>query len=341
MISHRHRYIYIKVPKCASSSVRVWLLAHGGARHVYPPGWYPGTVETRIVPTATAIALYPGYFTFTFLRNPYRRFVSAYLNANRYARRLHARHAHTPLGHRTVREFAELCAELLADTRHLWGRQAAAFGRRHADRRYGPRGHRLRHLWFVAVHARPQVDFLPDCNPERLFGVPRPHPAPLSFIGTVETLDADFRRLRELLGLPPSPLPRRNASAPAPEAFEALRRDAATRRLVEALYAQDFAFAGYPLGELDGRAAALQRRRTYPAPLPGAGERVAPATRARRAGLALSMAEIALEARVRRTPMLGRLCGLLARLRRRLALASAARAVPRPASATPDTDARP
>ena len=218
-----------------------------------------------------------------------------------------------------MREFAELCGELLADTRHLWGRESRSFRREHADRRYGPLGIPLSHLRFVAVHARPQVDFLPDCNPEQIFGVARRRPAPLAFIGTVETLEADFPRLQALVGLPPVPLPRRNASPPAPEAVEALRLDADTRRLVEDLYAEDFAFAGYPLGELQGHASRLPRAGSWTASggLAHPGGRATAATRARRTLFTLAAAEIGLEARIRRSPPLRRFLSPIARLRRR------------------------
>ena len=97
-------------------------------------------------------------------------------------------------------------------------------------------------LGFTFTHARRQVDFLPDRNPERLFGVQRTHPAPVDFIGAVETIDADFARLRERIGLPAVPLLHRNATADAQA--PAVRCDPATRRLVEQLYAADLAFTG-------------------------------------------------------------------------------------------------
>ena len=300
MISHRHRCIYVKVPKCASDSLRDWLLAHARGRPSHHHAGYRGTLQERLPSVARALQLWPQYRSFTFLRNPYRRFVSGYLHAVRLAERKARRNrphraSEYPGGFGTLGEYGELCAELLADTRGLWGAEALAFRRANAKRRYGPLGIRLRHLRFVSGHARPQVDFLPDCNPERLFGVPCRRHAGLSFIGAVESLGADFERLRNLLGLPSAPMPRSNVSSRAADTLEDLRGDAAARRRVEQLYAEDFEFAGYPVGDVDGRAARLP----LTCPPVTADARVSAADLILRAPYRLGSARIALEARLR------------------------------------------
>lgn len=317
MISHRYRCIYVKVPKCASDSLAEWLLVHARGRPTHHHAGYCGTLQERIPSVARALELWPGYPSFAFMRNPYRRFVSGYLHAGRLARqkirgnRLQ-RAAARPPGFGTMREYGELCAQLLAETRGLWGPEALRFRRANAERRYGPLGIPLRRLRFVSGHARPQVDYLPDCNPERLFGVRRRRAAPLSYIGAVETLDKDFERLRELFGLPSAPLPRSNVSSRAAKALEGLRRDAAARRLVERLYAEDFRFAGYPVGDVDGRAAGLP----HVAPRVAADTRISAADFVLRAPFLLVSAEIALEARLRRVGTLRPVLAPLARWRR-------------------------
>ena len=316
MISHRYTCIYIQVPKCASTTVLNWFLTHGAGRHAFPPFWYPGPLADRIQSLARALELWPDYFTFTFVRNPYRRFVSMWLHANRHAAERATRIPDQPADYGTLREFGELCRDLLSDTRGLWGGEAVAFLRGNPDRRYGPRGIRLRHLRFVVNHARPQVDFLPDCNPERLFGLPRAHGVPLSFVGAVETLETDFARLQEILGLPVLPLPRCNVSAPAPEALDTLRRDAAMRRLVEELYAEDLVFTGCGLDDAPPPPRLLSTPPAPPPPpLPATRPRPSPSTRLRRARFALASIEIALEARIVGAPRLRRILAPLARLR--------------------------
>ena len=309
VISHRYRCIYVHQPKCAGTSVLDWFLAHGVGRHSYRPWWYRGTLPERIQRVARAMDLYPGYFTFSFVRNPYRRFLSLYRHAARYAELRAAYIPNHPASNGTLREFAQLCAELLADTGDLWGAPATAFFRDNAERRYGPLGIQLRHLEFVFGHARPQTHFLADCNRERLFGLQRRSPAPLDFIGAVESIDADFRRVQEALGLPRLSLPRHNASTGRPP-----RYDDATRRLVEQLYAADLAFTG--CANEDAPAAPPSEARASDPPV--SRRRPAATALLPRAAYALASLEIGLEHRLYRNPALRRpLTPLGKRLRRR------------------------
>ena len=321
MISHRYGCIYVKVPKCASTAVRDWFLHHGAGRHSFRPSWYPGPMAHRVARVAHALELWPGYFTFTFVRNPHDRFLSLWRHAERLARMRAPRIAGHPASYGGPRAFAELCAELLADSRGQWGTRAGAFLREGAGRRYGPLGIELRHLRFVADHARPQTDFLPDCNPGRLFGVARRNHRPLSFVGTVETIDDDFARLQSQLGLPRVRLAMRNVSAVRPDARIAVPTDAGTRRLVEEIYASDFAFiesvrdaGGAPGGRLARS---------------GTGGGAGPP--ARRALFVLGSLEMGLEARLQESTAALRLVAPLSRLRRRLARSEPPTRVGRPA----------
>ena len=248
MISHRHRCIYVKVPKCASTSVLEWFAAHGGGRHSFRPAWHGGPMAQRIPGTAQAMNLYPDYFTFTFLRNPYERFVSLWLDLRRVARERRGGAEAEELA--TLRGFAEFAADVLGDFGPCWGADATAAFRARRARTYGPGRVRLGDLGWSADHLWPQTAFIPDCNPERLFGVARARADPLSFIGSVGRIDEDFARLAGMLDLPAVPLPRRNASAAGTGACMA-QYDGTTRRLVEALYASDLEFTG--CGFEDGR----------------------------------------------------------------------------------------
>lgn len=210
----------------------------------------------------------------------------------------------------SLSEFAELCRELRADFRDRWGRDARNFFRANATRTYGPARIELRHLRFVVIHMAPQTDFLPNCNPGRLFGVRRVNSDPLSFVGAVETMDADFARLAATLGLPDDRLPVRNASA-----TDGVRRyadcyDAAARRLVEDLYAGDLAFTGCTF---DGARPAPARRSERARERPVRRRR--PGTLPARAWRRLAALEIEVEERLVRWPAAVRLFRPLKTLR--------------------------
>ena len=128
MISHRHRCIFLGVPKCASTSVGDWLSTQGEGRPIVKPWWYGGVLSQRSQSLARAVNLYPEYFTFSFVRDPYDRFVSLYLDASRRFAVRHADGWDVPAG-LCFRNFAELCAELLGECGDLWGSDAQAFFR--------------------------------------------------------------------------------------------------------------------------------------------------------------------------------------------------------------------
>ena len=311
MISHRYRCIYVKVPKCASTSVLHWFLDHCGAERSMKPWWYGGLETDRVRRVAQAMNLYPDYYTFSFVRDPYRRFASLYRSSfwNKDPRLPELRKGLADCA--GMREFAELCGDLLADFGPRWGPEAGAFFRANAEREYGPGRIGLKHLGWLIDHARPQTDFLPDCNPQRLFGVRRVNTAPLAFIGRVEALDADFRRLRGALGLPGIALARRNVSGPGCGGRWAAAYDEGTRRLVERIYAADFEFTG---GDWDGgRARRPAGGADAPAGRPVRGR--AMRTVAARARFRLASFEIRIEAGIRRFASLRRILRPLKRLR--------------------------
>ena len=313
MISHRHRCIYIKVPRCASTSVLDWFTAHAGGRHSFRPYWYGGLLSERIQRVARAIELYPDYFTFTFVRNPWGRFVSIWRYVEGRARVWSARSPGHPSSFGSLREFAELCADVQGDFAGLWGREAREFFRANAEREYGPRRMKLRHLGLVTGHARRQVDFLPDCNRERLFGVERLDGGPLRFIGAVENMSRDFERLRVILDLPAAPLSERNRSG-AENGPWAAHYDGATRRIVEELYAADLEFTGCAFGAGAPPGTPLRRP-----PGKRVERRTGPRALAARARFALVTAEVGTAAWVAQSAPARRILRLSLRLRQRRA----------------------
>ena len=309
MISHRHRCIYVKVPKCASTSVLAWFAAHGGGRPSFRPAWHGGPMAGRLPGTARAMNLWPDYFTFTFLRNPYERFVSLWLDLRRVARERRGGGQEEPAGLASLGGFAELAAEVLADLPPCWGRDAAAAFRARRGRAYGPGGVRLGDLGWSADHLWPQTAFLPDRHPARLFGVARADARPLDFIGSVGRIDEDFARLAARLHLPAVPLPQRNAHGAGTGAARtrhyAALYDRATRRLVADLYASDLDFTG--CGFDDGRTAvAVPGRAGLPPVRRPAPARRPPGTLPARAWHALWSRSAGVEARLVRLPAVWR-----------------------------------
>ncbi|MFO7031943.1 hypothetical protein B9T07_18710 [Limnospira fusiformis CCALA 023] len=93
MISHEKKCIFIHIPKCAGTSMMEFLRKNAGALgYVKQPG-LPYTMRTEGL--AKVINLYPDYFVFTFIRNPFDRFVSLWKHSEREARKTdHNRYYH-------------------------------------------------------------------------------------------------------------------------------------------------------------------------------------------------------------------------------------------------------
>lgn len=275
MISHRYQCIYVKAPKCASTTLRDYFVTHHGALDTVKPAWCGGLLCNRIKDVTRAINLYPDYLTFSFVRNPFRRFVSLYLHAVRLQQQRSATLYRQPVSHGSIREFAELCAELLRYD-GTWGEESERFFAANADVALGPRKIKLRYLRFELCHVRRQTDFLLDFNRQTLFGVPRAHDAPHGFIGRVERFEEDLHRLLKMLDMPVFPLLHRNAAGAEPVPGQAgaggACYDAATRRRVEQLYARDLELLGYRFE--DGDTASIRR---VPVSLPGVTGGVRPA----------------------------------------------------------------
>ena len=244
MISYRHKCIFIAVPKCASTSINEWFLLNGDY-HSFNPFWYGGGLRAwRATRTANLVNLYPGYFTFSFVRNPFSRFLSLYHHAskNHEWRRTSSVYTIDP---GSVWEFAEMCAELLRE-KVGWGKEAEEFYEANKAREFGPRKIPLRFLRFELGHTQQQKNFLLDYNPQTLFGVPRVNDAPCSFIGRVEHFERDFNRVLEALSVPSSSLPgRAGYIRPLGDGQYGSSYDKALRRMVEDMYSRDLDLLGY------------------------------------------------------------------------------------------------
>lgn len=86
VVSHRHRYLYFVVPKCASATVRQSLRDYTDIG--YPVSKYPQHVTLKRFLDSEHAALLGRYFAFTFVRNPYDRLYSGFLQDRKAARTL-------------------------------------------------------------------------------------------------------------------------------------------------------------------------------------------------------------------------------------------------------------
>lgn len=247
MISHKYKAVYIRIPKVASTSLAI-----------YFEKFLAGFEEDKILEYSQFLRVqrrvfiqnyFYHYFTFTFVRNPFDRFVSTWLN------RCNTLKNHfdipAPIHHHSLHSYAELAGDILASL-ESWDGNADYFD---SNEKMGPHQIPKHMLLFEHIHLRRQKDYLLDCNPDYYFGVKRFNNAPCSFIGRFENLAEDLRCLMDILGAPQKSIPKKNFSAE--RLAKGARKhysdyyDQATRRLVEDLYTEDLDVLGY---EFENRA---------------------------------------------------------------------------------------
>lgn len=202
IVSHAHRFIFFAVPKTGTQAVRQALSVHLGPddwqQHaLYGQARLPiaalaakghGHLSVREVGPRLDRDTWNGYFKFAFVRNPFERFVSAYLFLFR----------NSPV------------AKERGPTQITEGMKAA-----------------LNHPKFRRrALIVPQSELLTDADG----GLALDH------LGRHERLQADFDEIAQRLGLPPTPLPVRNATE---HAHYSHYYDRALRESVESLYEED------------------------------------------------------------------------------------------------------
>jgi hypothetical protein len=156
MISHKHKFIFVHIPKSAGSSIGQF----------FQSGYTGPQVHTE----THDVNLYADYYKFTFVRNPWDRWVSEY----KWSR---PRPGHSPrpwIKHQEPMTFVEYCKK-----QNL----ASMYRRRERV-----------HLWT-------QVDVMEHC----LGRVDE-----LSFIGRFENLQEDFNTICDKIGISQIELPHKN-----------------------------------------------------------------------------------------------------------------------------------
>jgi hypothetical protein len=101
MISHKHKFIFIHIPKTAGTSIERFLLEVEGVRTPACPAWGPAWGKTLKPSEREEYLIAPGqhnlfreydqkyraaYFSFAFVRNPFDRAVSSFFYEKRWGR---------------------------------------------------------------------------------------------------------------------------------------------------------------------------------------------------------------------------------------------------------------
>jgi hypothetical protein len=240
IVSHRHRFIFVHIPKtggeaitealeailgpddlCLKSAGDIWRRSLTSRRYRHLDGLQKHA-RAKQIQESLGEQIWQDYFTFTFVREPAERMLSYY----RYLATIDARREQ-------------------AHPRHLWFYLTAA-GRK-ADPRNWAATEVFRKVDSFSEFLQP-----PGGQPNRLLAPQvsytqiRGRPA-LDFVGHFENLSEDLNQLSSTLGLGPLRLPHRNASVPPAWLLpDRLTVTAADRSFLETHYANDYKAFGYP-----------------------------------------------------------------------------------------------
>jgi hypothetical protein len=207
IVSRRRRYVYLRVPKAANTTVLRTLLEQ------FPePGLDPADIDRAKIRSthfrnlrARELAEVRRYFTFTVVRDPYARTLSAYLDKFKPGKR-----------------YVDLYGERIA-ARDGGIISFRGFCRYLAEGGESENAHWMRQTRLTSLADRFDV------------------------VGRTETLDADLARILSAIGSSVTAGPIDRAGPIPTHAEDRLGEyyDAETREIVESVYAKDFAALGY------------------------------------------------------------------------------------------------
>ncbi len=253
MICHKSKYIFIHIPKTAGTTVRNYLMKIGAADSERILGFPNMNFMQNF---AQVINLYPNYFTFSFVRNPFDRFVSYYVDGLRRNKLKMRNGKINMLPYVTMRECIELTLELREGAKGYIPSSYTI----DLEKNFGVYKTPFSKLYFEEKHSKEQTKFLLDYNPKTYFDVKRFNSAPCDFIARFENFDVDFANLLDILNLPQIPYKSYNISED--RLSENKKRhyshyyDNETKKLVEGMYALDLEHLGYEF-EQEGKVSIL------------------------------------------------------------------------------------
>ena len=242
MICHKSKYIFIHIPKTAGTTVREYLMKMGVANSQRTSGLPNMNFLQNI---AQVVNLYPNYFTFSFVRNPFDRFVSYYMHGLRKNKEAIEKGVINTLPYTTMRE----CIDLTLELREVGKGYIPSRYAMDIDKKIGAHKTPFNKLYFEEKHSKEQTKFLLDYNPKTYFGVKRFNNASCDFIARFENFDTDFANLLDILNLPQTPYKLHHISKD--RLLNNKRRHYShyynneTKKLVEEMYARDLEHLGY------------------------------------------------------------------------------------------------
>lgn len=208
IISHRRKYLYFVVPKCASATLRQSLAEHTDIG--YPVTDYPQHLTMAEFMRTEHAPLMDDYFKFTFVRHPYDRLYSGYLQDRLASERYEG--------------WIEAKGPIFRDPEMSFER------------------YMLDHVRQADIHtAWGWICFTPMCDFAFWEGEFR-----LDWFGRAEHFDADLARLSAKIGAPISRAEDRNVNTPPSTGLK--YRDKYSRPMIEWVnetYRQDFEVFGY------------------------------------------------------------------------------------------------
>lgn len=233
ILSHSRRFVFVHIPKTAGEAITRTLAPHLGRDDIYFSGQASRELhnayyrqryalrkhsKARDIATMLSQADWDGYFKFTIVRHPVDRARSLY----HFYEKMHQNRR--PL---SVRGVLWRLPGLSASDPHTWPGMTAYL-------QSGSFSQFIRHPAFGSVEpaTRPQTDMLADENGALM----------VDFVGKFETLDSDFARIAERIGLPGVRLGVVNTSR---NRTEQLPVSAPDRAYLADLYHRDFAAFGY------------------------------------------------------------------------------------------------
>ena len=217
MISHKHKFIFIHIPKCGGTSVELALLKNEGVnlknyekanlnflsveqKQKFRIGYdYKGiTAQHRKIDEYKS-ENEKKYFTFTFVRNPWERFLSEYFYIKK-----------------------------------MGGCNCEDFDKNYPTFKHFVINNGIKCCW--PAHNFPQLDFVLNSNLNKL----------TNFVGRCEDMQYDFDYICGKLKIPKIELPHRN---PTKHKHYTEYYDEKTKQIVAEKYAKDIEYFGYEFGQ--------------------------------------------------------------------------------------------